>query len=131
MSESAWLSLADVVLALHAAFVAFVVLGLALILIGNWHGWRFVNHLWFRLLHLTAIAVVVLESWFCIECPLTTLENHLRLRAGVEAYGASFIEYWVGGLLFYNAPPIVFTLIYTVFATLVIFTWWKFPPRRS
>lgn len=129
MNPANWLALADGVLVVHALFVAFVVLGLAMIVIGNWCGFAFVNRLWFRLLHLAAILAVVLESWFGIDCPLTLLENHLRWRAGVEGYPSSFIEYWVGGLIFYDLPAMVFTLVYTTFAALVAFTWWKYPPR--
>jgi len=55
--------LADMVLVLHVAIVAFVVIGLVLIVAGNLRGWRWVNALWFRLAHLAAIAIVVAESW--------------------------------------------------------------------
>ena len=131
MSSTLWLLLADAVLIIHAVFVAFVVIGLLLIVIGNHLGWGFVNRYGFRALHLTAIGVVVVESWFGIECPLTALENWLRFKAGVSVYQTSFIEHWVGGLIFYNAPEIVFTLIYTAFAAMVVATWWRYPPRRS
>lgn len=131
MSATLWLLLADAVLIIHAVFVAFVVIGLLLIVIGNHLGWGFVNRYGFRALHLTAIGVVVVESWFGVECPLTTLENWLRFKAGVSVYQTSFIEHWVGGLIFYNVPEIVFTLIYTAFAAMVVATWWRYPPRRS
>lgn len=129
LNPDQWLALADAVLVVHALFVAFVVVGLVMIVIGNWRGIEYVNRLWFRLLHLSAILVVVVESWFGIDCPLTRLENHLRRLAGAEGYQTSFIEYWVGGLIFYDLPAVVFTLAYTTFAALVAFTWWKYPPR--
>ena len=58
--------LADSVLALHFAVVAFVLGGLVFIIIGNFMRWRWVNALWFRLAHLAAIAVVAARgssSW--------------------------------------------------------------------
>ena len=66
---------ADVVLLLHFAIVVFVVGGLVLIIVGNMCGWHWVNALWFRLAHLSAIGIVAAESWLGITCPLTTLES--------------------------------------------------------
>ncbi len=123
---------ADAVLTLHFAIVLFVVGGLVLIIIGNLGGWRWVNALWFRLLHLAAIGMVVAESWLGIPCPLTTLEVWLRAQsgAGIAANdSASFIGYWLQRLLFYAAPPWVFVLAYTVFGALVIAVWFRFPPQ--
>ena len=127
--------LADAVLTLHFAIVAFVVGGLVLIVVGNLRGWRWVNALWFRLAHLGAIAFVVAEAWFGFICPLTTLEMWLRARVGAATYGGSFIEHWLQRVLYYEAPPWVFTLAYSLFGLLVVVTWWYFPPafkrRRS
>ncbi len=123
--------LADAVLALHFAIVLFVVGGLVLIVIGNLRNWRWVNALWFRLLHLAAIVVVAAESWFGITCPLTTLEMWLRAQSGAAAstYSESFIGHWLQRLLYYSAPPWVFVLAYSVFALLVIAVWLRFPPN--
>lgn len=119
---------ADLILILHVAFVLFVVGGLALIVLGNLRHWRWVNQWWFRLLHLGAIAVVVAEAWLGLICPLTTLEQWLRARAGDTSYSGSFIEYWLQQLLYYDAPPWVFLLIYSLFGLLVLASWWFFPP---
>ena len=122
--------LADLVLTLHAALVLFVVGGLVAILAGNRWRWRWVNHLWFRLLHLATILAVVAESWLGITCPLTTWESWLRARGGSQGYDESFIEYWLQHLLFYDAPPWLFVIVYTLFAVAVAAAWWRFPPRR-
>lgn len=120
--------LADAVLTLHFAIVAFVVGGLVLVIVGNLRKWRCVNSLWFRLAHLGAIAFVVAEAWFGLTCPLTTLEMWLRARAGAAIYGGSFVEHWLQRILYYDAPSWVFTLAYSLFALLVAATWWYFPP---
>lgn len=125
-----WQWLADGVLALHVAVVLFVVLGLVLVLAGNTLGCKWVNHLWFRLAHLAAIAVVVAQAWLGVICPLTTLEMWLRRRAGQTGYDGSFIEHWLQQLLYYDAPAWVFIALYTAFGLLVLATWWWFPPRR-
>lgn len=120
--------LADIVLLVHTSIVLFVVGGLVLVVSGNLLGWPWVNRLWFRLLHLAAIAIVVAGSWLDITCPLTTLESWLRVRAGSVGYKASFIEHWLQQLLFYEAPTWVFVVVYTVFGLLVVAAWRYFPP---
>lgn len=129
MNTASYQLLADIVLLLHFSIVIFVVGGLVLIIAGNFLGWHWVNHLWFRIMHLLAIAVVIAESWLGITCPLTTLEWWLREQTGVRPESTSFIEHWVQAILFYDAPAWVFTSAYTLFGLLVVATWWVFPPR--
>ncbi|HEY6096119.1 MAG TPA: DUF2784 domain-containing protein [Gallionellaceae bacterium] len=124
------LLLADLVLVLHAAVVVFVVGGLATILIGNFKGWHWVNRLAFRLIHLLAIALVLAEAWLGIPCPLTTLEMWLRTQAGAATYSGGFIAHWLHRLIYYDLPPWVFMLAYSLFALLVLASWLWFPPRR-
>jgi len=110
-------------------FVLFVVGGQLLILAGWLGGWGWTRRVLFRALHLGSIGFVVLEAWFGVPCPLTILENKLRIRAGeAAAYQASFIGYWVGRLLYYDAPPWLFTTIYTAFSLLVVLTFVFYPP---
>ena len=122
--------LADAVLVLHFGVVVFIVGGLLVIVAGNWLGWRWVNGWWFRLTHVTAIAIVVAQAWLGELCPLTTLESWLRVHAGESGYTKSFIEHWLQRVIFYEAPFWVFVLV-TVFAVLVGAAWWHFPPSRS
>ena len=122
-------SLADFVLLFHFAIVIFVVAGLLLIVVGNTVHWRWVNGWWFRALHMLAIGIVVVESWLGLECPLTTLENWLRLQAGQGVYQGSFIQHWVHGVMFYQAPGWVFAMTYTLFALAVVVAWWRWPPK--
>jgi hypothetical protein len=77
--------LADLVVAVHAAFVAFVVLGGFLV-------WR-----WRRLLAVHPLAaawgaLIEFAGWIC---PLTPLENALRLRAGHAGYTGGFVEHYL------------------------------------
>ena len=123
--------LADAVLTLHFALVAFVVGSLVLILVGNLRGWRWVNGLWFRILHLAAIGVVVAQAWLGATCPLTTLEMWLRAQAGLGTYRESFIAHWLQRLIYYEAPLWIFTWVYSLFGLLVAATWWRFPPKRQ
>jgi hypothetical protein len=130
MSESLLFQLlADAVLIVHIAIVVFVIGGLVLVLVGNWRKWRWVNALWFRLVHLATIALVAAEAWLGIVCPLTTLEMWFRSKAMAATYEGSFIEHWLASLLFWQAPPWVFTAAYSVFALAVAAAWWYSPPK--
>lgn len=123
--------LADMVLLLHFGIVLFVILGLPVIFLGNRFGWSWVNSLWWRLAHLAAIVVVILQAWLGQYCALTEIESTLRKRAGQTGYERSFIEYWVQTVLFYEAPLWVFAITYTGFGLLVAWAWWRFPPRMK
>lgn len=121
--------LADIVLVLHVAVVAFVVGGLAAVIVGNRLGWLWVNTLSFRIAHLGAIAFVVAQAWLGMVCPLTSLEAWLRVRAGQRGYSGGFIEHWLQRVLYYDAPPWVFITVYSLFALAVGAAWWYYPPR--
>lgn len=123
--------LADVVVGVHALYVAFVVFGLAAILIGYARGWRWVRNRHFRILHLAAILLVCAESIIGIDCPLTRLENALRFQAGENGYGRDFFGYWIDKLIFYDFPGWVFATIYLAFGAVVVSTLWLVPLRPA
>ena len=119
---------ADVTLFSHLLVVCFVIFGLVFVFIGKLRQWAWVRNAWFRLAHLLTILVVVLQSWFGIVCPLTTLEQWFRSQAGQAAYTGSFVSHWMNQLLFYDAPPWVFIICYTVFGSLVLLSWFWVRP---
>ncbi|MBX6315062.1 MAG: DUF2784 domain-containing protein [Isosphaeraceae bacterium] len=122
--------LADLIVVLHFAYVAFVVFGLVAILIGLALRRNWARNFWFRVLHLAMILLVVAEAWLGIICPLTTWEQTLRRMAGETVQEGTFLGYWAHRLIFFRAPPWVFTLIYTLFGLLVVATFVFAPPRR-
>lgn len=78
------------VLLVHLAFVLFVVFGAVLLP-------RWPRLVW---LHLPAAAWGVYIELTGRSCPLTGLENMLRLRAGLDGYPESFIERYILWLLY-------------------------------
>ena len=120
---------ADALLITHVLFVVFIVSGLVLIFIGRFLCWRWVRNPWFRIAHLLGIGFVVLQSWFGAICPLTIWEMELRSREGETVYQGSFITHWLQELLYYQAPPWVFVVCYTVFGALVLSSWFFIRPR--
>ena len=117
--------LGDIILIIHFLFVLFVVGSLPLIWIGEWMRFEFVRNLRFRLAHIVAILFVVVESFIGMVCPLTLLED--RLRGGES--GGNFIQRWLHRILFYDVPGWMLTMIYVLFAILVIITFKLLPPR--
>lgn len=129
MSSQSYLRLADLVLVVHFAFVAFVLLGLILIWTGYFLRWEFVRNFWFRLAHLLAIAVVAAEALLNIVCPLTVWENQLRALGGSGQYEESFVEHWLHKLMFFHADKWVFTASYVAFFLAVALSFWVVKPR--
>jgi len=82
--------LADLVVVVHAAFVAFVVFGGFIVL-------RRPRVAWF---HVPAAAWGVLIEFTGGVCPLTPLENSLRLRGGETGYSGGFIDNYLIPLLY-------------------------------
>jgi Protein of Unknown function (DUF2784) len=119
--------LADAIVVVHLSIVLFVVTMVPLVYIGAARHWAWVRNLRWRLLHLGAIVLIAAESLLGIDCPLTIWEDTLRR----QQTASGFIERWVDGVLFYDAPTWVFTAAYVAFATLVAITWVAVPPTRA
>ncbi|MHB8769939.1 MAG: DUF2784 domain-containing protein [Syntrophales bacterium] len=82
--------LADLVVIIHSGFVLFAVLGGFLVL------WR-VRWAWVHLPAFLWAAFIELSGGIC---PLTPLEDRLRLLGGQEVYGGDFIDRFVMPLLY-------------------------------
>jgi Protein of Unknown function (DUF2784) len=123
--------LADVIVVFHAAYVSFVVFGLAAILLGIAFRWSWVRNIWFRSIHLLTIGIVVGESLAGVPCPLTVWERQLRKSAGQTAYSGDFLGHWAHQLIFFRVDPRVLTVIYTLFGLAVLVAFFLAPPRRS
>jgi Protein of Unknown function (DUF2784) len=121
--------LADAVLLVHCAFVAFVVLMVPLVYVGGVCHWAWVRYRWLRLVHLSGVLIVAVQSWVGVICPLTHLEDWLRMQGGQAGYAGSFMGYWLQQLLYWDLPPWMFVSMYTVFALLVGLTWLLVPPQ--
>ena len=129
MEQSFYLLAADAILFVHVLIAAYIVFGLILIFIGKALSWGWIANPWFRLSHLLAIGIVVIESWFGVICPFTTLEMYLRSQAGDAVYAGSFISHWLEQILYYQAPAWMFIVAYTLFAAVVLASWYFIRPR--
>jgi hypothetical protein len=82
--------LADLVLLVHAFFVAFVVLGGLAVL-------RWPRIAW---VHLPVVAWGAGIEFMGGICPLTPLENHWRRLAGEQGYEGGFIDHYLVAALY-------------------------------
>lgn len=89
MEGSARILVTAVVL-VHMAFVAFVVAGGVLAL-------RWPRAAW---IHLPAALWGTLITLVGVTCPLTPLENWLRVRAGATPYETGFLEHYLLPILY-------------------------------
>jgi hypothetical protein len=124
------LALADAILALHLAIVAFNLVMPPAILAGAWRGWRWVRHRGLRLLHLGGMGVVALQAALGDLCFLTVWEAELRRAAGQQGSGGSFVETLLAEALYVDVPLAVLIPIYLGWAGLSLALWWLVPPRR-
>lgn len=85
-----YLLLADAVVLLHVAYIAYVLLGALLVR-------RWPVTVW---PHLAAVAWGVFIAVTQRVCPLTPLEVALRVRAGQGGYTGGFVEHYVLPVLY-------------------------------
>lgn len=122
--------LADLIVLLHALFIAFVLFGQVFILTGWAMRWQWTRLRGFRISHLLAIGYVVAQTWLGQHCPLTIWEKALRIKAGQSTHDMSFIGYWLDRLIFFSAPGWVFTAVYSGFFLVVLLSYIFYPPRK-
>jgi hypothetical protein len=122
--------LADVIVAVHVAYVGTVIVGLLLILLGIVLRWQWIRNPWFRFIHLAMMLIVAFEAYIQFECPLTTWERNLREAAGQTTNETSFVGRMLGNVLFYP-QEYESTLVwcYYAFAALILATFILAPPR--
>jgi hypothetical protein len=116
--------LADTLVVVHFAFIAFVVAGGLLAL------WR---RAW-AALHLPAAAWGAWTEFTGTICPLTPWENALRAKAGVAGYAGGFVEHYLTPLIYPDALTAQ-TQVVLGFAVIAInaavygLVWWRWRRR--
>jgi|SRR5687768_4356169 len=82
--------MADAVLVLHLAFIVFVLVGGIAVL-------RWPKLAWIHIPAATWGVLIEFAGWIC---PLTPLENSLRIRGGEAGYSGGFIDHYVTGIIY-------------------------------
>lgn len=81
---------ADLVVALHGAFLVFVGVGAVLVRWVPAVAWS----------HVPAVAWAVVAIAAGVDCPLTAIEKRLRTAAGQEPYAGGFVDHHVEDVLY-------------------------------
>ncbi|MGH3681980.1 MAG: DUF2784 domain-containing protein [Natronosporangium sp.] len=104
--------LTTLVLTLHFAYLAYVV-------VGGFLAWRWRRTIW---LHLAATGwglVIVANPWGW-RCPLTDAERWSRQRAGQSGLEAGFVDQYLEGVLY----PAQYTVLLQALAGLLVLGSW-------
>jgi hypothetical protein len=122
---------ADLMVAIHVSYIAYVVLGQLLIILAAPMKWQWARNPWFRFTHLAAIGIVAYEAIRGLRCPLTVWEEQLRALAGQVFNGSeTFMGRVLHDLMFIeNQPEIFFTTMYLGVLVLVVQGLVMYPPR--
>jgi len=109
--------LADAVVVVHLAFIAFVAIGGLL-------AWRWPKVLW---AHVPAVVWAAGLVTIGYSCPLTTLEDDLRARAGERVHRGGFVAQYLDDVVY---PERYKALARLLVALLVIVGWIGFGVLR-
>jgi hypothetical protein len=115
---------ADLVLVLHLAFIAFVIVGGLLVL----------RYRWFVFVHIPAALWGAFVEISGRICPLTIWENSFRRSAGESGYADSFIEHYLLPIIYpagLTRSVQLWLAGIVIVANVVIYAWllyrWKKP----
>lgn len=116
--------LADITLIVHLAFILFVVAGGLLVL--RWP--------WIAFAHLPAVFWAAAIEFGNRVCPLTPMEQNLRLAAREGGYTGGFIEHYLIPLIYPDGLTRDVQLGLGLFVLLVnalIYAWWLMRRKKA
>jgi hypothetical protein len=109
--------LADLLVLIHLSFILFVVLG----------GWFVLRWPWVAFIHLPAAVWGAVIEFGNRICPLTPMEQKLRLAAGEGGYSGGFVEYYIIPLIYPDGLTREFQLgagLFVIMVNILIYGWW-------
>ncbi len=102
--------MADLVVVVHLAFIAFVA-------VGGFLAWRWRRLAW---LHAAAVMWALGSVTIGYDCPLTPLEKSLRRWAGEGGYAGGFVDRYIEDVIY---PERYTLLVRVVIAAAVLVAW--------
>jgi hypothetical protein len=120
---------ANLIAVVHIAFFLFIVGGMVAIVAALRRPVPWVRNPWFRIAHVVAIYIVLVEEATGLPCPL----NVLQWGAREVATGTTEASAGVGGLLdyllYHTISPLALDVMYWSFGVLSLVMLWIVPPR--
>jgi len=113
---------ADLVLLLHLTFILFAVLGATM---ATWRRW-------IPLVHVPVAVWAAFVELTGRNCPLTYIENSLRIKAGQSGYTESFVEHYLLEIIYPAGltREIQFVLAGAVIAINIVIYGWLMVRKR-
>ncbi len=122
--KTVYLLLADATMIQHLLFIVFALLGAFLVVRWRWLVW----------LHLPAAVWAMGIEFTGGICPLTPLENWFRWQGGGVAFRETFVQHYIGALIYPQGltPEIQWVLgVIVIAVNAAIYTWVLVKLRRS
>ena len=120
---------ANLIALLHLAYFLFIVLGTVAIVVGPTRGWTWVRNLPFRLLHIAAVYVVLIEDTLGIPCPLNVMQWGLRTASGGPQEATAGVGGLLDALLFRTIPGWSLDVMYWSLGVALLVLLYFVPPR--
>lgn len=120
------LFLADLILIIHFAVVLFIIFGFCFPIFYKFK-FNFAKNYYIRIIHISLITIVLVETLAGVICPLTIIENLLRNSTQSESLIAKLLR----DLLFWDFSISYFLFIYFVCFSWTVFIWFFFPPNKK
>ena len=120
------LFLADLILIIHFAVVLFIIFGFFFPIFYKFK-FNFAKNYYIRIIHISLITIVLVETLAGVICPLTIIENLLRNSTQSESLIAKLLR----DLLFWDFSISYFLFIYFICFSWTVFIWFFFPPNKK
>jgi len=120
---------ANLVALVHIAYFLFIPGGAVAIIVGHCKHWAWVSGPWFRLLHVSAVFIVLFEEVTGIPCVLNLLQWTLRSGASGQKQATEGVGGVLDFLLYGTISPFALDIFYLSMGALVLVLLWKVPVR--
>ena len=120
---------ANLIAVSHLAYFVFIVGGMVAIVLALRRNVGWVRNPWFRIAHVAAIYVVLVEEATGFPCPLNVLQWGVREAATGSAEASVGVGGLLDYLLYHTVSPLALDVMYWSFGVLVVVLLWVVPPR--
>ena len=116
---------AEIILIIHFIIFLFICLGFILIPIGYSLDWNWIKNRIIRLIHISLMGFVTIETIIGVICPLTSIEFLLRDGSKVD----SNLTLIIHKIMYWNLPNHYFIVLYIICLTYLVVLWILFKPK--